>query len=199
MGLLEDAIHEHLELKRLRGADPAEVAREQREALETPTGEPRSASVENHAGVDDSATDTVVHAPAAEPPAGGDHAGEVPQAPVASEPAHAAQETAELDMKSVMAQERATGDELAPPEDADIPDAEGDPPVPAADKDSLEWEVPARAHDAEAESAPQDWRNRDEVAETAGEPQVPDGPVDDGREGRAETQERAPGQGRLSL
>jgi hypothetical protein len=34
MGLLDDAIREHLELKRQRGADPGEVAREQREALD---------------------------------------------------------------------------------------------------------------------------------------------------------------------
>jgi hypothetical protein len=34
MGLLDDAIREHLELKRRRGADPAEVARAQREALD---------------------------------------------------------------------------------------------------------------------------------------------------------------------
>ena len=33
MGDLEDAIREHLELKRRRGADPAEVAREEHEAL----------------------------------------------------------------------------------------------------------------------------------------------------------------------
>jgi hypothetical protein len=33
MGLLDDAIREHLELKRLRGADPSEVAREERAAL----------------------------------------------------------------------------------------------------------------------------------------------------------------------
>jgi len=33
MGLLDDAIREHLELKRLRGADPSEVARMEREAL----------------------------------------------------------------------------------------------------------------------------------------------------------------------
>lgn len=33
MGLLDDAIREHLELKRLRGADPGEVARQEREAL----------------------------------------------------------------------------------------------------------------------------------------------------------------------
>ena len=33
MGDLEDAIREHLELKRRRGADPAEVAREEHDAL----------------------------------------------------------------------------------------------------------------------------------------------------------------------
>src|SRR6185437_10457784 len=33
MGLLDDAIREHLELKRQHGADPDEVARQEREAL----------------------------------------------------------------------------------------------------------------------------------------------------------------------
>src|ERR1700694_5709217 len=33
MGLLDEAIREHLELKRLRGADPGEIARLEREAL----------------------------------------------------------------------------------------------------------------------------------------------------------------------
>jgi hypothetical protein len=33
MGLLDDAIREHLELKRLRGADPGDVAREEQDAL----------------------------------------------------------------------------------------------------------------------------------------------------------------------
>ena len=33
MGLLDDAIREHLELKRKHGADPSEVARQEREAL----------------------------------------------------------------------------------------------------------------------------------------------------------------------
>jgi hypothetical protein len=33
MGLLDDAIREHLELKRLRGADPGDVAREEHAAL----------------------------------------------------------------------------------------------------------------------------------------------------------------------
>ncbi len=38
MGLLDDAIREHLELKRRRGADPGEVARQESEAL----GDPRA-------------------------------------------------------------------------------------------------------------------------------------------------------------
>ncbi len=33
MGLLDDAIHEHLELKRLHGADPSEVIHQEREAF----------------------------------------------------------------------------------------------------------------------------------------------------------------------
>ena len=36
MGLLDDAIREHLELKRAHGADPSEVARQEREALGAP-------------------------------------------------------------------------------------------------------------------------------------------------------------------
>jgi hypothetical protein len=49
MGILDDAIREHLELKRLRGADPDEVSRLEREALGPPhrrsdssTGAPRA-------------------------------------------------------------------------------------------------------------------------------------------------------------
>jgi hypothetical protein len=70
MGLLDDAIREHLELKRLHGADPAEVAREERAALSG----------------------------AADPPGPG--------------PAHAIQETAELDMRTVL--EAAESEEGAP-------------------------------------------------------------------------------------
>src|SRR6266581_1712763 len=52
MGLLDDAIREHLELKRRRGADPDEVAREQQEALQPladrgPSGE-LDTSTEEH-------------------------------------------------------------------------------------------------------------------------------------------------------
>src|SRR6266576_3376816 len=43
MGLLDDAIRDHLELKRRRGADPGEVARAQREALNVVPEQPDEA------------------------------------------------------------------------------------------------------------------------------------------------------------
>jgi hypothetical protein len=48
MGLLDDAIREHLELKRRTGAEPGEIARVEREALE-PTGEELQAVFDGHA------------------------------------------------------------------------------------------------------------------------------------------------------
>jgi hypothetical protein len=50
MGLLDDAIREHLDLKRRRGADPSEIAREEAEALgpvrrDAPEEEPPAAAV----------------------------------------------------------------------------------------------------------------------------------------------------------
>lgn len=46
MGLLDDAIREHLELKRAHGADPTEVEAQEREAL----GAPRQAEFASPAG-----------------------------------------------------------------------------------------------------------------------------------------------------
>ena len=43
MGLLDQAIREHLELKRQHGADPGEVARLEREALGPPVRETQEA------------------------------------------------------------------------------------------------------------------------------------------------------------
>ena len=62
MGLLEDAIREHLDLKRQHGADPTEVAAEEREALGPVqrTAEP--------AVIDDADVDEDVAPPHDEPP-----------------------------------------------------------------------------------------------------------------------------------
>ncbi len=105
MGLLDEAIREHLELKRLRGADPHEVSLQEREVLGAAPGDEG-------------------------PPAGGSYRAERAGAGVhrAAEPSHAAptpafdwaeswseppprpdhalsEETAELDMQAVMAGE----------------------------------------------------------------------------------------------
>ena len=64
MGLLDDAIREHLELKRRRGADPAEVEMQEREAL-GPVG---------------AATAEAREAPVADPPAPADYDDEPPAA-----------------------------------------------------------------------------------------------------------------------
>jgi hypothetical protein len=53
MGLLDDAIREHLELKRRRGADPDEVARQEDEAL----GDPRNVAPASAAAEPDTETD----------------------------------------------------------------------------------------------------------------------------------------------
>jgi hypothetical protein len=79
MGLLDDAIRDHLELKRRRGADPSEVEREQHEALDPPAGQ----ATEQGSGAPAGTVDV------AGPATAGDAATEV-------------QETEEIDMKAVL-------------------------------------------------------------------------------------------------
>lgn len=50
MGLLDDAIREHLDLKRRRGADPAEVERDEREALGPVRRAPEGSATEDSTG-----------------------------------------------------------------------------------------------------------------------------------------------------
>jgi hypothetical protein len=143
MGLLDDAIREHLELKRRRGADPGEVAREQREALEPV---PRDERAEESGGVA-TAEDVTVEAVApgdadaasagadsgawvGDERPGDDSAGAARGAPGSNDPSAVVQETAELDMQTVM----------DGPEDETVAEAGADP-----DEESLEWEVPGEA------------------------------------------------------
>ena len=147
MGLLDDAIREHLELKRQRGADPGEVAREQQEALDAPVQE---VSIEDVAPVADAAS----AAPLVDPPPtptpgaaieddGADENAPTQPADQAIDKAVAG-ETAELDMSSVLG------------EDDDGHAQAGAPDAASAQEDSLEWEMPSEttAADAEAEEEP---------------------------------------------
>jgi hypothetical protein len=150
MGLLDDAIREHLELKRRRGADPGEIAHQERAALEPSPPALRDAH-EAHAEAD---SDVMIeqHGEAAE--ALEQHASTTATVAEGEEPgfteiARPGQETAELDMRAVMAE--------GPHEEANAAAAEppagphADAGAPAEDE-SLDWEFPeheAREHHPE--------------------------------------------------
>jgi len=155
MGLLDDAIREHLELKRRRGADPGEVAREQREVLDS-TAETEAALAQSDAEpgapagaelpVEAAAVDAGAQSPAVDPPA---------QAAVEGE-------TAELDMSSVLGEEDSAGQATAP---TASPEAFGggravdrapDPSGTSGEQDSLEWEVPGETVEEEPDEPAED-------------------------------------------
>jgi hypothetical protein len=119
MGLLDDAIREHLEFKRLRGADPSEVAREEEEALgAVHRGQdfgPDGSSDPNAGGHDEDGGGA----------RGDEDAAAVAASPASDSPTHIGQETAELDMRTVLATGGVAGE--------DVPG------------DFLEWEVPDHA------------------------------------------------------
>jgi hypothetical protein len=150
MGLLDDAIREHLELKRRRGADPGEVAREQQEVLDAPSAV-QTARPESGAG------DTA--AAAVHPATGLDEQslrGNRPDdAPAGSaEQAQVLGETAELDMSSVLGADDEPG-ATSTSQQPDSAFAESEP-SPPDDEDSLEWEVPGEAAQAEQEEPDED-------------------------------------------
>jgi hypothetical protein len=106
MGLLDEAIREHLELKRRRGADPGEVAREEREALD-PAYRAERDVLEEERGEPAPAPESSVDAASGAPPteelavAGAsetiaDNAGDQ------TDPMSEGDETAELDMERVL-------------------------------------------------------------------------------------------------
>jgi hypothetical protein len=161
MGLLDDAIREHLELKRRRGADPDEVAREQREALNAAAERKLTNAGGDDAELGAEPVRTAVDAPEIDrdsTPAAEDRAGEPP--PVQTAQAAGADETAELDMSSVLGDGDDAEAPSAPPAEADADEQPraSTPPVPAGpptqgdspEEDSLEWEVPGEAAKEEA-------------------------------------------------
>jgi hypothetical protein len=131
MGLLDDAIREHLELKRLRGADPGMVSREEREVFGVVRREESTHDGEVNAPKD--LADEVV------PTAGPD-----PAQPEGF--SNVGQETAELDMRAVL--EDAVDHDVAPARPvsagpvAASPPSSGVPLERGATDDSLEWEMP---------------------------------------------------------
>ena len=156
--MLDDAIRDHLELKRRRGADPSEIAREEREALEPvfpdeprPAGfgeEPQAASVLDEEPPHGDPLEEAAHD--AEAP---------PQDPVTAQAF--GEETAELDMQAVLDEQDAV--EARATHEAEVPAPAGaarDSPAHAepvrapapSEEEPLEWETPERG---EAEPPPE--------------------------------------------
>jgi hypothetical protein len=132
MGLLDDAIREHLELKRRHGADPSAVAREEREALASELEDDSRLDYDNgieaELEVVDLATVEAVPAPA------------VPsEEQRAVDLSTVGQETAELDMQAVMEEDPDAADSASPVGpivDIPTPPAYSGPPVP---EESIDW------------------------------------------------------------
>ncbi|MGA9284113.1 MAG: hypothetical protein WBV85_01600 [Solirubrobacteraceae bacterium] len=129
MGLLDDAIREHLELKRLRGADPGYVAREEDAALGPvhPRDEPEPAvSREDH--IEATSPEQQAQTTHATPPSN----------------SSAGQETVEINMEAELAG--------SDPEHGASSSAVHDTPVTHPDHEqtsggeSLEWEMPGDRH-----------------------------------------------------
>jgi hypothetical protein len=188
MGLLDDAIREHLELKRRRGAEPGEIARVEREALE-PTGEeaPAMFDGEGEGPTEDDASAGERYVLEQHDPAGpadevfamdlSEAAPEVdaglevdagrealeeevgPEAPavdLSSEPSETdhnvdlssvGQETAELDMQTVLYEDADVAPPVVPPE-AKLADEAS--VLYSHQEEPLDWEVETRPVDVRA-------------------------------------------------
>ena len=178
MGLLDDAIREHLELMRRRGADPGLVAREEKDAFGPIRGR------ESDAGDDRDGTHDKLDLD--ETSQGGqDRSGD-------HERAHGegfssvGQETAELDMRSVLDDEPAEGDAPVAGPAAVGPVGAGSPRGGSGagtdpTEGSLEWEVPKEER-SEKVAEPQSPAGHPGDRPPPGSPEAtdqPDGPVED--------------------
>jgi hypothetical protein len=141
MGLLDEAIREHLELKCRRGADPGEIAREEREALEPVfpdeprppalADEPQASVLDEEPPHGDPLAEAVMQRPAP--------AEEQAAPPATTEGSMLGEETAELDMEAVLEQDaRLSQQATAAPVAAQ-------PQGPVAIEDELDWEIPGRS------------------------------------------------------
>jgi hypothetical protein len=149
MGLLDDAIREHLELKRRRGADPGEIAHQERAALE-PVFPPEETAADDHPQehAEDGHVPDVAPADAAlEHADAGLLDGHPPAEPALADFSGGGQETAELDMEAMLEQDgQHQLDGSVAPVPAG-PAAAAPSRAPLEEEDSLDWETPGTAED----------------------------------------------------
>jgi hypothetical protein len=156
MGLLDDAIREHLELKRRRGADPGEVAREQREALDPAGGGPGTDPGAEQPISGNAASPGSLAGPARSETGEAAHPGELGGAAgQQGSPGTVAamDETAELDMRAVLDADARAAEAQAAPGVAQA--AAG---TSRADEEALDWETPGQTagHDLDADAPDED-------------------------------------------
>jgi hypothetical protein len=132
MGLLDEAIREHLELKRRGGGDPTEIAHQEREAL-APVFPEDGAQPAGVAGDETSpaGSEPAPAVPQAEPGLGDGYA-EAGEPPAPADFSSVGQETAELDMQAVLEADGLHDDAAEP----------ASPAPRSTDEDSFEWEAP---------------------------------------------------------
>jgi hypothetical protein len=147
MGLLDEAIREHLDLKRRQGADPGEIARKEREALEPVVpDEPATWGADPAAAPHDASEqhDEMQHE---EPAVGYEEHTATPEAR-AIDLSTVGQETAEIDMREVLGEDGNGFDSAYPTgHEAPAPVRAGritGSPAVAAEAQELEWEVAGR-------------------------------------------------------
>jgi hypothetical protein len=140
MGLLDDAIREHLELKRRHGADPGEVARQEREVL----GAPRSPAAAQ--------TDEGAEAPP-EPAPAQPEGREGPPAPA-------------FEAGAPRLEPERAGPPAPPPEPEAIPEPEDVVPAPRpAPQSDLDWSEPSSGAASEHDVVPADEEEGEDVLE----------------------------------
>jgi hypothetical protein len=137
MGLLDDAIREHMELKRLRGADPSEVARQEQDALgpvvrERDGEEQESRDGEDGHGEHGGHDPHDATAPSAGAPSRGDPAGSTDPAK-GPDFANVGQETAEIDMRTVLDEQHEVADRAGQIDSAGLGAASGEHEEPVED------------------------------------------------------------------
>jgi hypothetical protein len=151
MGLLDDAIREHLELKRQHGGDPSEIERLEREALGAPgrTTEPAG----DEAAAPDAAHETPAPAASAEPE------------PVAAAPEAPAETPPPTEDHVIGPGPEEAADAPIEADDASIEEealTEIVPPAEPAPRDGADW----MADDAPAEADPAAAPDEDVLEET---------------------------------
>jgi hypothetical protein len=145
MGLLDDAIREHIELKRLRGADPSVLARQEQDALGPAVRESEDEEQTFEDGDDGHGIALGDDGDGRHGDLPGDGSGPPAAHPAGSDFANVGQETAELDMRTVLDEQHEVADRAGQIDSAGLgaKDGEEDPePV----EDVLE-ETPAFLRD----------------------------------------------------